>query len=559
MSRNIVQHSARSLRVGDEGGRRRQKRVHVVDVTFVWLVLVMRGEVITTVNAGGGSRGGGLSRNSITAARKFWWHEKSRAPQIHGLLRSVPALSSSLKQRNSNDDPFEDYIKTTQEVSSVQTKKKPEPAIATRSSMSLSGGVNPEFFLGITPQTMISLRPSTSRNYPTQKKESKKRVDLREGMSEALKELKSMRHEMEAMRKELATLKQLQMGEEAVLDPEADARSKAALSRRQRQRQRDFEQLGAEVERWAEEILFPKATDEDKLDGWTEIPCNKLLKAKFNRNDRTRTYLKWMQDSRGQSHVTKGTTTDNQEWPCIRMYSTIEAPCHEVFLYLSQEQRATEYNQLLDQFKDLEDLSPHSKICWARSPQILFIKPRDFITFCFHRWRKDGTQVVVNQACDVYDDITANAFALRGATFIGPDPDDPDKTRIAMLAHASPGKDIPIWACKTAIQSLAPIEPYRLFHKINEGVKRSRVELEAISRRLNEAEMVSTERTSRWPAGIAQLGYACFWPNGGGEKECFSSQLQESDDNSEEGGVSVAPLPQQDDEQQLFDEHVDDE
>jgi hypothetical protein len=220
----------------------------------------------------------------------------------------------------------------------------------------------------------------------------------------------------------------------------------------------------------------------------------------------------------------------------------------------------------------LEEITPHSKICWAQSPQILFIKPRDFVTFCSHRWRRDGTQVVVNQACDFHDGVAANAYALRGATFIGPDPDDPDQTRIAMLAHASPGKDIPVWACRTAIQSLAPIEPYRLFHKINEGVKHSRAELQAISQRLllNEAEMVGSnnstaERTSRRPAGLAQLGYACFWPHGGGEKEhglVMPPQLHDGnddDDDSEGEGVSMAPSQQQqqhDSDEQMLDHDV---
>ena len=490
---------------------------HGLVVTVITLLL----QLFHAVHAGRGLRSSASTTTS--AARKFWWHEKYRAPQIHGLLRSVPALS----QKRSTNDQFDTYLKTTQEVA-VKTKK-PSP----RSIFPSIPGVSPEFFLGITPQTMKSLTSVTHADSST-KIPQKKRVDLREGMSEALEELRSMRHEMEQMRQDLLTLKRLQMGEDYV-DPEAEAQSKTAVAHRQRKRQREFEQLSNEVERWAEEILFPRASDEGQAEGWTEVFCNKMLKGKYNRDGHTKAYLKWMKDSRGPSSVTKKTIAkdDDQEWPCIRLYSTIEAPCHEVSLYLSQERHVGEYNQLLDQHKDLEEITPHSKICWAQSPQILFIKPRDFVTFCSHRWRRDGTQVVVNQACDSFDDVTANAFALRGATFIGPDPDDPEKTRIAMLAHASPGKDIPGWACRTAIQSLAPIEPYRLFYKINEGVKRSRTELQAMNRRLNEAEMVgnnTAERSSRHPAGLAQMGFACFWPNGGGEKEGFVMPV---DDHSE--------------------------
>ena len=96
-------------------------------------------------------------------------------------------------------------------------------------------------------------------------------------------------------------------------------------------------------------------------------------------------------------------------------------------------------------------------------------------------------------------------------------PDDPEKTTIAMVAHASPGGNVPQWAAKTAVNALTPIEPFKLFHKIDENVKYHRADLRE---RLAKAEMVSLPggRSPR-PAGIAQIGYACFWPNGGGMKE----------------------------------------
>lgn len=117
------------------------------------------------------------------------------------------------------------------------------------------------------------------------------------------------------------------------------------------------------------------------------------------------------------------------------------------------------------------------------------------------------------------------------------DPEDPSKTRITIIAHANPGGGLPQWAAKTAVNALAPIEPFKLFHKINENVKRHQPELRE---RLKEAEMVSTMPPGRSPrpGGIAQLGYACFWPNGGGNIEGGSMkqkpQLSVSED--EEGG-----------------------
>jgi hypothetical protein len=46
------------------------------------------------------------------------------------------------------------------------------------------------------------------------------------------------------------------------------------------------------------------------------------------------------------------------------------------------------------------------------------------VTYCHHRWRRDGTQIVVSQACehesapgnsDESDDKACRAYSLRGA------------------------------------------------------------------------------------------------------------------------------------------------
>ena len=117
-------------------------------------------------------------------------------------------------------------------------------------------------------------------------------------------------------------------------------------------------------------------------------------------------------------------------------------------------------------------------------------------------------------------------------------PDDPDKTSIALIAHANPGGGVPKWAAKTAVNALAPIEPFKLFQKINTCVQRNQPQLR---QRLQEAEMVSSLPGGRSPrpAGMAQLGYACFWPNGGGIKEggVKPSSSHANSGELEEGGV----------------------
>ena len=131
-----------------------------------------------------------------------------------------------------------------------------------------------------------------------------------------------------------------------------------------------------------------------------------------------------MKDSRKSISNHDYTNDDETEYPCIKCYSTLNAPIEQVCDFLAKESNMPEYNDLVISYKDLEDIGPQSKICWSQCPQILFIKPRDFVTFCHFRWRKDGTQIVVNQACDHVsapgnedegDGKICRAYALRGA------------------------------------------------------------------------------------------------------------------------------------------------
>jgi len=362
---------------------------------------------------------------------------------------------------------------------------------------------NTGFYYGLNE----SILRSRSSNEP--KKES-----LNSMMSDALSELKSMKQEMEALRKEMRAMKaRLSDGDNTDEQPEDPV---SALFAR-RKRQREFDQIGVEVEKWAENILFKEGEEED---GWKEVPCNQLVRNRYNPEGNIKCFLKWMKDSRGSY----ADPDDDKEYPCIKVYATIDAPIDEVCTYLAEAKRLPEYNDLVVQHRDLEEISPHSKICWGKCPQILFINPRDFVTFCHHRWLRDGTQVVVNQAVEhtdvpaVKEDVkgkVCRAQALRGANFIMKHPDDPNKTKFALVAHANPGGDIPQWACKTAVNAIAPIEPYKLFHKINDNVRRAIPQLQ-----VERAEMVgSASGRSCKPGGLSQMGYACFWPNGGGLRE----------------------------------------
>mmetsp|Transcript_50928 Transcript_50928/g.99643 ORF Transcript_50928/g.99643 Transcript_50928/m.99643 type:complete len:364 (+) Transcript_50928:65-1156(+) len=287
-------------------------------------------------------------------------------------------------------------------------------------------------------------------------------------------------------------------------------------------RKTEFEKIGREVEDWAEAMLAESGRDGSFVlpgTNWTKVDCNKALKRVLNPNSKTLQYVKWLPDSRG-THA----DASSKLHPCMKVYAEIDAPFDLVCRYLSQEQRYKEYNSLLIDQKDVEELTPSSKICWSQTKKLLFIQPRDFVTYCAHKWRKDGSEVILNQACNhpTFQTSELRAFGLRGATFLSRHPEQPDKTSIILLSHCNCGNDIPEWAVRTAVGVLAPIKPFEIIHRINIGVKKAENEVKALEDTAQKNKKYLKPREdgrSRRPAGMAQMGYACFWPKGGGLME----------------------------------------
>ncbi len=113
-----------------------------------------------------------------------------------------------------------------------------------------------------------------------------------------------------------------------------------------------------------------------------------------------------MPDSRDEEDmdaISTASEDNRQKYPCFKCHTTIDAPLHRVCSFLADERTMPMYNELIVEHADVEELSPGGKITWTQIPKILFVKPRDFVTYCSHRWLGDGTQVLVNQACEHED------------------------------------------------------------------------------------------------------------------------------------------------------------
>jgi len=465
----------------------------------------------------------------------------------HALTQSTPALRPLMNQRlessqnNNRDDRLihgrrhalskDASVRT---VSSISTDKGRTKA-RIRGLLKFVGSTG--FYYGIDAQTMIS---SGGPRKPRPPK-------LEDSLITAIEELKLMRQEMEQMRLEMQQLKRKMLGDDDSSFQIDDYASSETKEKALRKRQKEADKLAAEIESWAETLLT-----EGEEDGWSPVECSKMIRASVNGMERTTAFIKWMVDPRGE----KADREDNVKHPCIKCDSIIDAPLELVCTYLSQREVFPNYNDVVEKYEDLEEISPHAKICWSSSPQILFVKPRDFVTFCHHRWKPDGSQVIVNQACEhpkfplekmEKEGKSCRGYALRGANFISRCSEDPMKTKITIVAHCRPGGGLPEWATKTAVKTLAPLEPFKLFHKINEQVLRNK---DQIQERLNDAEERGTTMPPgrSWrPGGFAQIGYACFWPNGGGKEERsdindFSPMDSEDGIQKEMDGLAVADM-----------------
>jgi len=79
----------------------------------------------------------------------------------------------------------------------------------------------------------------------------------------------------------------------------------------------------------------------------------------------------------------------------------------------------------------------------------------------------------------------------------------------------------------TAVNAVVQIEPFKLFHNINQGASKYNEPSQSASSSQQLATVNSLPGRSDRPAGMAQMGYACFWPNGGGLRE--KSEVDELD------------------------------
>lgn len=89
-----------------------------------------------------------------------------------------------------------------------------------------------------------------------------------------------------------------------------------------------------------------------------------------------------------------------------------------------------------------------------------------------------------------------------------------------MLSHANPGGGLPQWAMTTAVNAVVQVEPFKFFHNMNDSIRNYQEPASSLQHSQTQVSNVGNhpERSNK-PAGIAHLGFTCFWPKGGGLEE----------------------------------------
>jgi hypothetical protein len=212
-------------------------------------------------------------------------HNHNNNRHLHmAISRSIPALHVYHQKEENNEHEITQVAAVKKVRRKLKLKCKLPPVVTKR--LDLLRWEQGGFYYGITPETYrkaVKPQQHNSNNININNNNNKS-LSVKESMHEALQELRSMRLEMERMRGDMELLKKKMVGEEQ--DTEGMGAESAALARRKKQR--EFDKLASEVERWAEHILF----QEGEKDGWTEVACNKMMRNSVNSSGRTHAYIK---------------------------------------------------------------------------------------------------------------------------------------------------------------------------------------------------------------------------------------------------------------------------
>jgi hypothetical protein len=351
------------------------------------------------------------SFNTVAAAPVLMHHIRPRRAR-ETIMRSIPALSVYHSVKTEDEDGIKIECDEVVEVAVKQKQKKKRFRSLSQklSSLPIDGKAmeGGGFYYGLSRK---ELKDGQDHHGQTKRQ---KQPRLQDSISEAVEELRSLREDIERMRQEIKDMREKILGVDESdaqgIDGGDSSGSVGETLWQRREKQIKADKLALQIESWAQSML-----QETEDDGWKRVECNKVVRSTLNPSNRTVAFVKWMKDSRED----QADQNDEETYPCIKCYATIDAPLEAVCSYLAEKSTSPDYNDVVKKHQDLEEISPNAKICWSQSPQILFIKPRDFVTFCHHRWKSDGTEVIVNQASEhpaaKISDDAVRGYALRGA------------------------------------------------------------------------------------------------------------------------------------------------
>ncbi|CAM9115160.1 unnamed protein product [Ascophyllum nodosum] len=131
------------------------------------------------------------------------------------------------------------------------------------------------------------------------------------------------------------------------------------------------------------------------------------------------------------------------KFACVKAMGTLDAEASELYKLFLDNERVHEYNDNCRHVRDLERLSPDTKISWAATPRYGPFKARDFVTVVHYRTLPDGTMIVLNRAIEHPAARRGNKYVraeiLIATNIMRPNRADPSKTDFISVTHINPG------------------------------------------------------------------------------------------------------------------------
>mmetsp|Transcript_25777 Transcript_25777/g.33788 ORF Transcript_25777/g.33788 Transcript_25777/m.33788 type:complete len:543 (+) Transcript_25777:115-1743(+) len=169
------------------------------------------------------------------------------------------------------------------------------------------------------------------------------------------------------------------------------------------------------------------------------------------------------QDSRGGKYC------------CVKAIGQLKCSPAQIQALFDDPTRVAEYNPFFGEGRQLERLDESTTVCWASSPGIFPLKPRDFCTLVHFRTLADGSHIVINRYVEHPDAPVTRKYQrariLLSAQIISPVQESNSKCKFITVTQVDPGGFAPAWI----VNQVATSGPATFFMNVEKAARKTPV------------------------------------------------------------------------------------